>query len=286
MNRLTNKALSNLMVRFFIVFKLAFGSESRHIRTLKNRVKNLMETMKSATEHAMESKKEKGEADTLLKGVKLSKEQQARKYLKDGAFLPSDSAYMTCVFCKHNSVDEMAENKGMEERNRKKSEEDRKKLKEFEKFKNNNGPPVINPNNGKAYKSKPQLSKMEKPMLVCHCHEFICASANTDWGSTCPFKCIKADGERYEWDNDKGGCQCPACLCECRKAYYKEDTFQIQRKVDELENFQFLSVENRQQKEDEDRNMVQNFINSAMNVGGNVRDAAQKSIDKRCSEGK
>ena len=60
---------------------------------------------------------------SLLHGKKRSDAQLARKYCQDGGFKPLDTVYQTCIFCKHEFVDEDENNKKLPETNLKREAE-------------------------------------------------------------------------------------------------------------------------------------------------------------------
>jgi hypothetical protein len=285
LKKANNTQLSNLMIQFYNAFCIAKLNATFRAITQKEYYKRFMKMMERAVTHAKSIQKDKAETKPILQGLKLTKEQESRKYLQGGAFLPSDDAHRCCVFCKHNSVDEPPSNLTVVSRNEQKAIEDNEKMEAFKKFKNGTGPEVRNPKTGKVYKTKPQGSKMEALVLQCHCHEFHCAREGSDVGSTCPFRCIDLNGSRYPWIVDKGGCQCPACLCRCKKAYNKNDVSKIQINLDESNNERLLTAEGIRSKEIKDKEDAISFVNRAIESGRVVRASSEATYKKRLYDG-
>ena len=151
-----------------------------------------------------------------------------------GVFLPSQSCFRVCVFCKHSFIDEGPNNKNVLEKTRAKETAYNKLKAEFEAFKNGkrNDPP-IRVNGKPVTKRMPPLNR-ESFILQCHCFQMRCTREGSDIGSTCELKCCNpVSGERYEWviENEVKKCNCPVCCCRCRKAYKQENIHHIMAEI-------------------------------------------------------
>lgn len=144
-------------------------------------------------------------AKSLL--IVLSPTQLRRPYLGNGGFLPEDEVDQKCLFCKHTFVDMPKSSASVLQQNQTLMEEHAQAMKEYEQ-KKKEGQSVP--------KAKPKLKLLVREKH-CHCHQFTCCGAPTPSKTQCPIKCINPDTKtRYKVVG--GVCECPLCLCRCKKA--------------------------------------------------------------------
>ena len=180
--------------------------------------------MDAAVVSIIESKDNSNETDSLLRGLKRSVEQLDLKYLDGGGVRPRDAVFQTCIYCKHEAVDEPPENKDVVRTNEERMRVQREAVTEWEAFKNGNGP-CPKTSTGKDFKRAPPVPQMESMVLQCHCHQMSCSRRDSDRGSTCIIGCLKSDGERYNWSD--GYCTCKLCRCKCKKAFMMDNIARI-----------------------------------------------------------
>ena len=135
-----------------------------------------------------------------------------RGYLQDGGFKSGDDVYRFCPFCNNGYVDELPDNRTINERNQKIIKDYKKRMEEYEKGL------AVNAKTGKPLKSAPKLQAVHERIFRCHYRQFYCLHKHSDWGMTCPIKCRDDKGGRYPFDK-KGHCTCPLCKCECNMCF-------------------------------------------------------------------
>ena len=153
------------------------------------------------------------------KMVKLVGPSRDRKFLENGT-LPEDNAHKECVCCGHkNCVDEPISNQRVVEANqRKRANHEAQAARDQIEW--DAGRPVLN-NNGTVLqigRARP-FPKLDLLSQECHCEQQNCLTKTGEVSEKdCIIKCINPETKmRYEFVN--GECQCPHCMCKCRKAW-------------------------------------------------------------------
>ena len=154
--------------------------------------------------------------------VKLTDVELRRGFLEDGE-LPEDESLRFCPFCKcKNCVDVPNSNLEKIERNKAKVLKFQRDKAEWERQKESGENCVRTGVRGQeCVERAPRCPKMEKIVIVCHCHQFRNPNPRR-WdepSSTCPIKCKDKDGNHYGWDDVKRRTKCPACICNCTAAF-------------------------------------------------------------------
>jgi len=141
---------------------------------------------------------------------------QRKRYLGTGMCLPVDEEHRFCMCCGCKSIHEPDDNIAKSLENVKMQKEHSKRMREVKA-----GKKVAAKRSGDSVITRaPPPPTLHDILMICSCRGAKCSRKGTDAQSTCPTRCINpATGKRYEWDDAKGGCQCPRCRCECSVGY-------------------------------------------------------------------
>ena len=220
--RANNVSLSDMFCKIYSILHAVH--QHPRFRSGKEYVSRFMDKMNQLVDYIKTDSANKIEGNKLLTGLKLTKDQLSRKYMKNGGTFPRDDALVKCAFCQHPSVDEPPENSTVTTVNEERMTKHRSLVEEWVKYKDGKGP-CPKTNTGKEFTRIPPPPKTESLILQCHCHQMTCARKNSNVGSTCAILCTQVDGNRYGWGDV--ACECIVCKCECKKAYKMEDIARI-----------------------------------------------------------
>ncbi len=278
----TVNELATKLVNIYTIFDQVKENISfRQCRTIFNPLSDLM---KEAIETIKKSNVEENEPSKLLRGLKISNQQLARKYLQSGGYLPQDEAYHFCPFCKHRCVDCMPENKNVDKNNAKKDaeyNEMKKKWDEWKSGKKGAMQPVTR--TGKLLTKAPLYGKRDKLLMQCHCHQMRCAREKSNNGSTCEFKCMNSlTKKKFEWTYVKGikVCSCPVCMCKCSKAFAMDDVSSITSELTKRATGSGNPDVDGEKKAIEDQIEAINFISKTIDFGCDARKVCNDMMEK------
>ena len=193
-------------------------------------------------------KSTRANTDKLLKGVKLSTLQLARKYCEDGGIKHNKP----CARCGHELVDRQPDFEKCRRKNAantKKFENERQHLKEYHE--GGRADALLDPSTGKPI-TKVANPKRVHQIVTCKCWQNFSSQAHG--GQSCLFGC-RIGGTQYSLG------QCPVCLCPCRFAYDSKDQQAIQQAV-ELEKLTKTTTPDERSVANEWLGMITNFGNS------------------------
>ena len=76
----------------------------------------------------------------------------------------------------------------------------------------------------KPMKRAPVKSKYRSPILQCMCFSSKCTMEGSDFGLSCPIKCMyPKTKERSPFSGNPRICSCSVCKCKCTQAYFVSD---------------------------------------------------------------
>ncbi len=195
--RSSKHSLGKILVDcWFVVKKITTLNGYKYTRSfdLREFIGN-MEEIEDFCQNAVDEKREKVQ---VLKSTKLTLEEKARGYLKDGGTKPG-FAFPFCIRCLHNLIDLPPSNAIIKAENIAAHQQYMAKSPHLQEYKDGIRPDPPKDKNGKEIKkvSPPAFKQVQ---VTCKCYK--------NKGLNCVYKC-KFDGKQYPVGS------CPVCRCIC-----------------------------------------------------------------------